>query len=140
RNSCCFWGGDIEREPLENRFFFYGVWDCFALVRDYFHLKFDINLPNIPREFGFWYKGISVFEKHLNSSDFGVYPVPIDNIKKGDILLYNMHGTKYINHCAICLEDGLVFHHFNNKISKPFPISHYQQFLYPLAYRIGESK
>ncbi len=128
-----FWGDSLPIEPLKRRHFFYGVWDCFSLVRDYFRIKHGVTFPNVPREYGFWLKNESIFENHIFNVD--VVPVPLDEIRPNDVLFYNLHGSKFLNHCAVMKEDGLVLHHFENHCSQGYPISYSQQFL-RFAYRV----
>jgi len=125
-----FWGDSLPIEPLKRRFFFYGVWDCYALVRDYFRVKWNHTLPNVARDFGFWNENKSVFEPNMEQDGFDVIPVHLDDIQPNDILLYNIHGTTYINHCAVLQENGLVLQHFQNEVSREYPISYFQQYLH----------
>ncbi len=122
-----FWGDTLPVEPLVRRHFFYGVWDCFSLVRDYFRLKHGITIENIPREYGFWNRGESMFEVFMN--EFDVDPVSLDDIRANDVLFYNLHGTRYLNHCGVLQDNGLVLHHFENHVSQEFPITYFQQFI-----------
>lgn len=124
---CVFWGDSLPVEPLMGRHFVYGVWDCFSLVRDYFRVKLGLLMPNVPREYGFWLRGESMFEKWFDS--FDAEPVDKAHIRPNDILLYNLHGTRFLNHCAVYQENGLVLHHFENHVSQALPLSFNQQFL-----------
>jgi proteasome lid subunit RPN8/RPN11 len=122
-----FWGDSLPVEPLKKRSFFYGVWDCFGLARDYFRIKHGIVSKNIPRDYGFWLRGESVFEKFM--SEFDIVEIPKKEIRPNDVLFYNLHGTKYLNHCGVMQDNGLVLHHFENHVSQDAPISFQQQFL-----------
>lgn len=129
-NSCThfvFFGDSIDMEPLKKRHFFYGVWDCFSLMRDYLKLQHDFDIENVPREYGWWMKNESMFESFFDRDDIDFISEP--DIQPNDLLFYNLHGTRYLNHCAIMKEDGLVFHHFEGHISQVLPISYSQQFL-----------
>ncbi len=121
------WGDSLPVEPLEKRSFFYGVWDCFSLVRDYMRINHNIAFKNISREHGFWLRGESMFEVFMDR--FDVDPVPLNRIRPNDVLLYNLNGTKHLNHCGVMQENGLILHHFENHISRAVPVSFSQQFL-----------
>lgn len=122
-----FWGDSLPVEPLTRRPFFYGVWDCFSLVRDYFRLKHKYLMPNIPREHGWWLRGESMFEPYMKQ--FDVTQVSLEIMQPNDILLYNLHGQTHVNHAAVMQEDGLVLHHFENHTSQALPKSFNQQYL-----------
>lgn len=125
-----FWGDSIEIEPLEGRPFFYGVWDCIRLVRDWVYLNTGYLTPNPAHEWAFWMKGKSYFEEHIYGDTMPFYFVDLDEVKPGDILLYNLMGTKFINHCGIYLNKrGEVLHHFANRLSGRFPITYERKYL-----------
>lgn len=124
-----FWGDTIPIEPLEGRHFFYGVWDCYGMIRDYIRLTHGIVPPNPPRDWVFWYKGTSVFEDFIQDGTMPFDFIDIDEVKTGDFLLYNIDGTKYINHIGVMLDNGLAMHHLANEISRPMPITVYREYL-----------
>lgn len=124
-----FWGDNIRIEPLKGRQFFYGVWDCLGIVRDYYRLNYNIISPNPARDFAFWFKGVSMFEEYTKENMMPFNYVEVDNAQPGDVLFYNIHGTKYVNHCAIYLKQDLVLHHLDHEISKTYPMTYYRQFL-----------
>ena len=123
-----FWGEQVPIAPYKGRFFFYGGgFDCFSLVRDWWTEHYGVRSPNLARDFAFWHEGVNLFESHMDSMPS--YSVETSEIKPGDVLLYNINGTKYINHCAIYLENGLVLHHLYNQLSMYAPITQYREFL-----------
>lgn len=122
-----FWGDTLPREPLEGRTFFYGIWDCFSLVRDFILEKFHVIAPNPPRDFEFWNRSESVFEQYIREGALPFREVDRSEVQPDDILFYNIHGTKFINHCGVMCEDGLVLHHLYNYLSKKFPVGIHAQ-------------
>lgn len=125
-----FWGDSLPIEPLEGRPFFYGVWDCIRLVRDWVYINTGYRTPNPSHEWAFWMKGKSYFEEHIEGDTMPYYFIDLDKIQPGDILLYNLLGTKYINHCGIYLNNnGEVLHHFANQLSGRYPITYERKYL-----------
>jgi proteasome lid subunit RPN8/RPN11 len=124
-----FWGDTLPIQDLHHRDFFWGAYDCFALVRDDMRLKFNINPPNPIREYGFWLKGVSMFEKYIEEGKFPCDYIDLRDIKEGDYLLYNIHGTRYINHVAIMGANNRVLHHFENQVSSYKPVMYYREFM-----------
>jgi len=125
-----FWGDSLPMEPLEGREFFYGAWDCYGLVRDWLRINTGMLPPSPAREFPFWHKGISMFENFIEDGTMPFYYVDEHDIQPGDILLYNIYNTKYVNHCGVYLNnDGETLHHLYNKLSGRYPIMHNRQYL-----------
>lgn len=128
--DCIVFGNTLPIAPLIGRPFFYGAFDCIALVYDYIRLNLNLSIPNPPREWAFWAKGVSMFEKHLTEQTIPFYEVPIKAMKAGDILLYTINGSKYINHIAVLMNDkGEVLHHIYNTVSGSYPINFNRKYL-----------
>jgi len=125
-----FFGDTLETEPLIQRPFFFGVFDCLSLARDYWKQKFNIRISTPIRSLGYWKREQSLFEDHINSDDYPVDFINKNEAKPGDVLFYKMVGSKYINHVGSILDTGKVMHHFINKISCTLPPSYYQEMLY----------
>ena len=115
-----FWGEELPMAPLLGRPFFWGVSDCLTLVRDYYKINYNIELPNPLREWGFWKKGITMFEDGLEEADYLVRVEP-KQAKEGDLLFF---GNETINHCGILLKRGLTLQQFVGRLSAEYPIKH----------------
>lgn len=124
-----FWGDTLPIEPIEGRDFFYGVWDCFALVRDYVRINTEWTPPNPPRSWDFWNEGVSMFEEHINKKTMPYQFVEIKDTIPGDVLLYSVHHRKYINHCGILVEGDKVIHHLPKHKSQKFQMSYLRPYL-----------
>ena len=130
-----FWGDGVPTAPLMDRFFFYGVFDCFGLMRDHLKTTKNILMTNPTREFAFWHKNVSMFEKFIFEDDIPLKLVDKKDIQPGDYVLYNIYGTKYCNHIGIVERKDLFMHHFYNEISKRYPASYFWEYLkYVLRY------
>jgi proteasome lid subunit RPN8/RPN11 len=122
-----FWGDNLEISDLEGRYFVYGVFDCWSLVRDYFRLK-GYEMPRIAREWKFWEK-YPMYEKFIEEKKAPFFFIPVKEAKPDDVFLYNLEGTKYLNHGGVIVNENQVLHHFVNKISGKFPITLHRQYL-----------
>jgi proteasome lid subunit RPN8/RPN11 len=120
-----FWGDQLPIEPILQRHFFYGVWDCYGLCRDYIRTTMNITPPNRARDFLFWYKGIAFMENEMTDMPF--IPIDLDKIQPNDFILYNIKGTTYVNHCGVYLGDG-VLHHLYGQVSRKLPTSDFIQY------------
>ncbi|PNX47678.1 MAG: hypothetical protein BV456_10710, partial [Thermoplasmata archaeon M8B2D] len=90
KDGIYFWGGDIETQRLEERPFIHGLYDCYSLVSDFYKIKFNENLPYIPRE-NLWYETVKdLFMKHLVASGFNEVHGNGYQPSVGDIYLFKM--------------------------------------------------
>lgn len=126
--DCIVFGEEVHA-PFDGRPFFYGAFDCIALVADYYAEKFSIALPNPPHEWEFWARCEPVFEDVIDSDLFlPVKSVEISNLQFGDILLYNIGGTKVLNHVGVVRSDGkTAYHHLFNNVSGTYPVEFARQ-------------
>lgn len=125
----CILFGTKDIPPLEGRPFFYGAFDCISLVDDYIFQNYNVHIPHPPHEWGFWSEGKNFFESYIDET-IPFYEVSLKDIKKDDILLYNIDGTRYLNHIAVvCSDNYLVYHHMYNSISGKYPINYNRKYL-----------
>lgn len=106
-----WWGGRGEgnTEDFLDRTFRHGVTDCYALVRDYYDQTFDIQLPEMPRDWRWWETNPTFMPDGLEQTGFSRIKT---DPKPGDIWLASI-GVRdgAITHCGVLLEDGLTLHH-----------------------------
>lgn len=125
----CIVFGEKNHAPLEGRPFFWGAFDCGLLVQDYIFDTFGYIIKTPPHEWGFWNKSEDCFEQYI-LEDKGFKEVSTSNIRKHDLLLYNIQGTRFINHVGVVMSDnGLVYHHLVNQVSGKYPISYNRKYL-----------
>jgi proteasome lid subunit RPN8/RPN11 len=98
--------------PLAGREFIWGVFDCFSLVRDYYRERLQIDFPNVPRPFEFWKQGLDLFSQYYEQCGF----TPVKTLQKYDVLGISL-GSSLPNHCALLVENGLIFHHPSGRLS-----------------------
>lgn len=127
----CIVFGCEEIAPLFGRPFFYGAFDCISLVNDFVRQEFDIVLPNPAHDWEFWLHGESPLEDFLaQDNNKTVYEIPVTEARRGDILFYNMYGTRYYNHMAAVYEDNMtILHHLDGHISGKYPINYARKYL-----------
>ena len=113
--------GDIQcyrpkgyRPNLSGRPFVYGVFDCFALVRDYYAYELNIMLPDRERPaYGWW-------QSHDESCLIADYKKwgfeKVDDLRPGDVIVMQLQAV-VPNHVAVYLGDGIILHHTLNGLS-----------------------
>lgn len=130
RGPVC-WGDGLPVAPLLHRMFIHGVWDCFALVRDWYRTERGVTMPDLPRSFRWWTRGEAVLSRF---KDFGFEEVGRGNQRPagwgrvGDAVLMRVVGgdrpVDYEpNHCAVVTSaGGLILHHLTGRLSREEPL------------------
>lgn len=103
-----------EIAPLEGRPFVHGVWDCYAIVRDWYRLEYGVTLPDYPREDGWWERGENLYMRLY--AETGFHPVNGD-LQPGDMILMQIRAPEP-NHAAIYLGEGKILHHLYGRLSQ----------------------
>lgn len=104
-----FWfGGDLQAS-MTDRGYRHGVTDCYALVRDWYRLRFGIRLIDRPREWQWWQGKEDLYSASFSHSGFVRLP-PEAELRTGDVALAAILGET-LNHALIHVGDGLVLHH-----------------------------
>lgn len=140
--DCIVFGGE-EVAPLLGRPFFFGAFDCLSLVRDYYKLEKDMDIPNPPHSWEFWETEAMVEDFLDNNKDFPFREVEFSSsgifqtIEEGDIVFYNVHGTKNINHIGVvCSKEKEILHHFYSYLSGKFPANYCRKYIKKIIRRI----
>lgn len=113
-----------EIPPLLGRPFVHGVWDCYALIKDWYQLERGITLPEFTREDGWWEGDQELYLD--NYADAGFSPVPESDLKPGDVILMQIQ-SKRVNHAAVYLGDNHMLHHLYGRLSRRDPYGGYWQ-------------
>ena len=115
KNGIYFWGSEIDTQELIERPFVYGIYDCYTLVKDYYKVKMNVELPPVKSDYNLWGNGDSLFEKLF--PEFGFVPVNRgSSFQKGDVFMWAI-GSKVTNHIGVYDGDGRILHHLNNRLS-----------------------
>lgn len=108
-------------KPLLGRPFVHGVWDCYAIIRDWYQLERAITLPNFKRTDGWWDRGENLYMKLYAEAGF----VPASGaIQVGDVIVMQVQAPEP-NHAGIYLGDGLMVHHMYGQLSTRVPYGGY---------------
>lgn len=122
--SLWFWGNDNVEVPYEGRPFVSGIFDCYALARDWMRREKGIELPVFPRGNLSWESGKELFTRDIwEKAGFEV--VSPHELQTGDAFLAAIHTNRsqatYPNHCGVYVGRGLVLHHLYNRLSCTVP-------------------
>ncbi|WP_413732354.1 C40 family peptidase [Sodalis sp. RH20] len=108
-------------KPLEGRPFVHGIWDCYAIIRDWYKLERGIELPNFERSDGWWDRGENLYMKNYAEAGF----VPTEGaLQPGDVIIMQVRADEP-NHAGVYLGDGLMLHHMYGKLSGKVPYGGY---------------
>ncbi|CAI2035093.1 C40 family peptidase [Serratia fonticola] len=110
-------------KPLLGRPFVHGIWDCYAIVRDWYRLESDIDLPNFDRSDGWWNRGENLYMQHYVEAGF----IPaVGDLQVGDVIIMQVRADEP-NHAGVYLGDGVMLHHMYGQLSKHVPYDGYWQ-------------
>ncbi|WP_438334892.1 C40 family peptidase [Edwardsiella tarda] len=99
---------------LLGRPFVHGHADCYALLRDAYHLA-GIALPAMHYDADWHQQGADLYLQELPRNGFS--RIPLAAAQAGDVLLC-CFGCSVANHAAIYCDDGQLLHHLPNQLSK----------------------
>jgi cell wall-associated NlpC family hydrolase len=97
--------------------FEYGKDDCFSLARRFYADNFNIEIPNFARPVDWWEHGLDLYNQHFFESGFRVQDIPLSQVKLADGFLMAIR-SEVPNHCAIYVGDGMILHHYYNRLSE----------------------
>lgn len=110
-------------KPLLGRPFVHGHWDCYAIVRDWYRLEREIDLPNFERLDGWWNHGENLYMKHY--AEAGFIPATGD-LQVGDVIIMQVRADEP-NHAGVYIGDGIMLHHMYGQLSTRVPYGGYWQ-------------
>ena len=100
--------------PYVGREFSHGIVDCYSLVRDFYKREFNLGLNDYNRRDQWWYKGENMYLD--NFAKEGFKEIDISEIGYGDLFLMQLESP-VPNHAAIYLDQGIVLHHVQGRLS-----------------------
>lgn len=108
-------------KPLLARPFVHGIWDCYAIVRDWYQLERNIQLPNFMSTDDWWNRGENLYMTHYR--DAGFTPVT-DDIAPGDVIIMQVCASEP-NHAGVYVGNGEMLHHMYGQLSQKVPYGGY---------------
>lgn len=110
-SSRIIWWGSNDPDQVDDlldRTFCHGTSDCYALVRDYYLVKFGIVLKDFPRHWK-WWEDSDLLREGFPKAGFSVVK---GEPKPGDVWLASFNSREQrLNHCGVLLDNGLTHHH-----------------------------
>lgn len=106
-----YFGDCLPVEPLEGRPFIHGVTDCYNIIRDWYKLNRDIDLPIFPRDWEWWNKGQCLYKDGFEKAGF--VKIEPSQAQEGDVVLCAIRSNTP-NHGAIYLNPHKVLHHIGS--------------------------
>lgn len=108
--------------PLIGREFYYGVFDCYTLIKDWYKRTYDYELPDVDHGKEGWWDKDSLnydpnFSPYLDNLQANGYVEVQGALQVGDIILMQIKSHT-ANHAAVYLGDGIMLHHLYGRLSE----------------------
>lgn len=103
-----------EIPRLLGRGYVAGMSDCFSLVRDYYKLAYNHDIPDEHR-WDKWWKEADLITSEAWERD-GFFCVSKKDMQPGDVLVMQNGGERF-NHLAIFIGNSRILHHCYNRLS-----------------------
>ena len=106
----------------------YGIYDCYAAVRDWYYQQFGWELGDYDRQYeGEWStRGFTHFEDNFKAEGF-LQLAPNEPVQRGDAILFRIRNDATANHVAV-IEDpsaNMLFQQLVGRLSGLSPYSSY---------------
>jgi len=118
-----FWGDDLPVQDLIGRPFVHGIYDCWALVRDYWRLE-GYDIIDFPRDNLWWETEPSMLKDGCKKAGFDY--VDESELQIGDVIFMKVLAN-VTNHSGIYIGDGLMIHHLYNRLSRKEPFGRWSK-------------
>lgn len=108
---------DGYEAPLYGRPYSFGVFDCFSLMRDYYHRNLQIDLPELPRTERIW-ESEKDYMAHQAEEHFGFVRMPDGTPPIMGDLFFIQTGNKGADHIGIYLGGDRILHQMRSRLSR----------------------
>jgi proteasome lid subunit RPN8/RPN11 len=118
-----WWGDHRLDDPLLGREFVHGVTDCYGAIRSWAWQHRSVLLPDVPRDLEWWKSGGDLYNEGFARAGYRV--IPESEAVVGDVCLINFR-SQVPNHGGTLVEDGLLYHHLQGRLSAREPIGRWR--------------
>lgn len=121
--------------PLVGRQFFFGILDCYTLIKDWYERERGIILPEFERRDNFWKDGTDLYAQY---AQVGFVEVTDGTLEVGDVIMMQIRAP-IANHAGIYLGEGLILHHMMGQLSSrdPYARSYYHKMTRKVVRYVG---
>jgi cell wall-associated NlpC family hydrolase len=122
-NNICsdvvFYGKEVIYKKLTGRPYYYNVFDCFTMIRDFYYTQLNIDLKHVYSDYGWWEHTEHKDSLYLKEPDrLNLVEIDIRQpLQVGDILSMKLGRSKCINHGSIYVGNNKILHHLEGKLS-----------------------
>jgi proteasome lid subunit RPN8/RPN11 len=123
------WAPSGYEAPLVGREFFFGVLDCYTLLRDWYKRERNIELLDFERHDNFWNDKFGpAMDLYAQYELAGFKEVRDDIIRVGDVALMQIRAP-FANHAGVFVGEDQMLHHMYGHLSmiSPYRNSMYQE-------------
>jgi proteasome lid subunit RPN8/RPN11 len=121
-----WWGNHRLDDPLLGRTFIHGVNDCYGAIRSWRWQNRQIKLIDLPRDDQWWRDGYDLYRENFTRA--GYREIGASEAAVGDVALLAFR-SKVPNHGGTLVEDGLFYHHLQNRLSCREPLGRWQSMI-----------
>lgn len=125
-SNILWWGDFVLDQPLVGRTFIHGVTDCYSAIRAWYWQNRQIKLKDFPRQDLWWKNSENLYVE--NFSKAGFREIEQSEATVGDVVLINFR-SEVPNHGGVLIEDGLLYHHLQNRLSNREPIGRWNSLI-----------
>lgn len=121
-----WWGDHRLDDPLLGREFIHGVTDCYSAIRSWRWQRCGIKLIDFPRDQEWWTGGYDHYRDGFAQA--GYRQIDAADAAVGDVVLMTFR-SKVPNHGGTIVEDGLLYHHLERRLSCREPLGRYRNLI-----------
>lgn len=103
--------------PLIGREFWFGVLDCYSIIKDWYKRERSVELPEFARRDDFWKPRGNLVDLYSQYAQAGFAEVTDGSLQIGDVLLMQIRAT-FANHAGVYIGDGQMLHHLYGQLSQ----------------------
>jgi proteasome lid subunit RPN8/RPN11 len=122
-----WWGDHRLEDPLLGREFVHGVTDCYGAIRSWMWQQRKVKLPDVPRDLQWWKtEGGNLYDDGFAAAGYRIIPESAASV--GDVALITFRSD-VPNHGGVLVEDGLLYHHLQNRLSAREPLGRWRSMI-----------